>query len=118
MAKWFSDTQTTNGESEDEGAGDEEERVCLPSMARSLPAWKPMTPKTLFGEATKPRLQKPSKHVIEEEEQLMEQLANAVEAPYPMMEPSTLIWRRSINHMEYQPYIVLKLVCISDYHSM
>ncbi|CAK5266411.1 unnamed protein product [Mycena citricolor] len=113
MAKWFSDVQAANGESEGEGDGDKEERACLPSMACHLPAWKPMTLKTLSGEATKPRLQKRSKCVMEEEEQPMEQLADAAEDTVPN--------DRAINIdlvEEYQPYIVLKLVCISDYHSM
>ncbi|KAJ7676328.1 hypothetical protein B0H14DRAFT_2656244 [Mycena olivaceomarginata] len=52
-----------------------------------VPAWKAMTLQVLFGgaefAAEKPRKRKPSKRAMEEEEQLMEALANAEEDDVP-----------------------------------
>ncbi|KAJ6602904.1 hypothetical protein B0H10DRAFT_2230082 [Mycena sp. CBHHK59/15] len=48
-----------------------------------LPAWLQMTPRVLFGGAEKPRARKPSVQVIEEEELLMQALAEELEDDVP-----------------------------------
>ncbi|KAJ6607529.1 hypothetical protein B0H10DRAFT_2439527 [Mycena sp. CBHHK59/15] len=63
-----------------EGEANDEFSSRLPTR---VPAWKPMTLQVLFGGAEKPRKRRPSKRVMEEEEQLMEALANAEEDDVP-----------------------------------
>jgi hypothetical protein len=78
MAKWIADARAAEREEhEEDGEGHPEEAV-----PKRLPAWKPLTLETLFGEA-KPRKRKPSVRVMEEEEILMEQLADAAEDEVP-----------------------------------
>ncbi|CAK5268983.1 unnamed protein product [Mycena citricolor] len=50
---------------------------------QQIPPWKLLTLKILFGKTTKPRLRKPSCRVTEEEERLMEELANELEDAIP-----------------------------------
>ncbi|KAK6981174.1 DUF659 domain-containing protein, partial [Favolaschia claudopus] len=61
-------------------ASDEDPDTALP---RRLPKFVPITLKTLFGEATKPRQRRIPDKVREEEERLMEELADAAEDEIP-----------------------------------
>ncbi|KAJ6596587.1 hypothetical protein B0H10DRAFT_2441868 [Mycena sp. CBHHK59/15] len=82
VAKWIGDTRAAERmetELVSEGEANDEFSSRLPTR---VPAWKPMTLQVLFG-AEKPRKRRPSKRVMEEEEQLMEALANAEEDDVP-----------------------------------
>ncbi|KAJ7864016.1 ribonuclease H-like domain-containing protein [Mycena leptocephala] len=78
MAKWIADARAAEREEHEEDDEGHPEEV----VPKRLPAWKPLTLETLFGEA-KPRKRKPSVRVMEEEEILMEQLADAAEDEVP-----------------------------------
>ncbi|KAJ6619208.1 ribonuclease H-like domain-containing protein [Mycena sp. CBHHK59/15] len=54
-----------------------------PQLLKRLPTWKPMTLQALFGGAEKPRTRKPSARAMEEEEILMEALADEIEDTFP-----------------------------------
>ncbi|KAJ7036251.1 hypothetical protein C8F04DRAFT_1181532 [Mycena alexandri] len=53
-----------------------------PPIPNRIPAWKPLTLRELFG-GVESRTRKPSAKVMEEEELLMEELANAAEDENP-----------------------------------
>ncbi|KAJ6620892.1 hypothetical protein B0H10DRAFT_2432631 [Mycena sp. CBHHK59/15] len=83
VAKWIGDARAAERmetELVSEGEANDEFSSRLPTR---VPAWKPMTLQVLFGGAEKPRKRRPSKRVMEEEEQLMEALANAEEDDVP-----------------------------------
>ncbi|KAJ6627096.1 hypothetical protein B0H10DRAFT_2429452 [Mycena sp. CBHHK59/15] len=54
-----------------------------PQLLKRLPTWKPMTLQALFRGAEKPRTRKPSARAMEEEEILMEALADEIEDTFP-----------------------------------
>jgi hypothetical protein len=54
-----------------------------PCIAARLSTWKSITLKILFRSATKPRTRKPSAHVMQEEEMLMQALAEEAEDAIP-----------------------------------
>ncbi|KAJ6560909.1 hypothetical protein B0H10DRAFT_2240271 [Mycena sp. CBHHK59/15] len=62
---------------------DEADDDLTPRLPNRLPAWKPMTLEVLFGGAEKPRARKLSTKVMEEEERLMEELADELEDQEP-----------------------------------
>ncbi|KAJ6616534.1 hypothetical protein B0H10DRAFT_2390650 [Mycena sp. CBHHK59/15] len=70
----------TERDEQDDTANVPEETT--PLVPNRIPAWKPLTLKVLFGEAM-PRKRKLSARVMEEEEILMEQLADAAEDDFP-----------------------------------
>ncbi|KAJ6539904.1 ribonuclease H-like domain-containing protein [Mycena sp. CBHHK59/15] len=83
VAKWIGDARAAERmetELVSEGEANDEFSSRLPTR---VPAWKPMMLQVLFGGAEKPRKRRPSKRVMEEEEQLMEALANAEEDDVP-----------------------------------
>jgi hypothetical protein len=85
MAKWIGEAKEAERLERELDA--EEESTELPEstpliMAR-LPAWKSMTLETLFGSATWPRTRKPSAQVMQEEEMLMQKLAEEAEDAIP-----------------------------------
>ncbi|KAJ7105348.1 ribonuclease H-like domain-containing protein, partial [Mycena epipterygia] len=79
LAKWIAAHSNSDSEPEEE-RNDED---INPVPPRRLPTWKPMTLQVLFGGAEKPRARKPSARVIEEEESLMQALADAEEDANP-----------------------------------
>ncbi|KAJ7494917.1 ribonuclease H-like domain-containing protein [Mycena latifolia] len=84
LAKWIGDTKETeraNQDSDTEADTDQDDGT--PRIPNRLPAWKPITLKVMFGGAEKPRARKPSARVIEEEERLMEEMANFMEDEVP-----------------------------------
>ncbi|KAJ6603954.1 ribonuclease H-like domain-containing protein [Mycena sp. CBHHK59/15] len=84
MAKWIGDAKAAEREETAEDSVRDEEDGGIPSrIPGRLPAWKPMTLLVLFGEAEKPRQRKPSARVMEEEEVLMQALAEADEDEIP-----------------------------------
>ncbi|KAJ6563447.1 ribonuclease H-like domain-containing protein, partial [Mycena sp. CBHHK59/15] len=84
MAKWIGDAKAAEREETAEDSVRDEEDGGIPSQIPGrLPAWKPMTLLVLFGEAEKPRQRKPSARVMEEEEVLMQALAEADEDEIP-----------------------------------
>ncbi|KAJ7915735.1 hypothetical protein B0H13DRAFT_1871854 [Mycena leptocephala] len=80
MAKWIGDAR--EAEREERLATDDE-----PAIEMRLPhvssTWAPMKLVILFGEATKPRARKPSRKAMEEEELLMQALAEQEEDDIP-----------------------------------
>ncbi|KAJ7199964.1 ribonuclease H-like domain-containing protein, partial [Mycena pura] len=79
MAKWIADARAAERE---EDSDDEDPIFEAPSPAKRLPAWKQLTLQTLFSQAT-PRKRTVSVRVMEEEEVLMQQLADAAEDEIP-----------------------------------
>ncbi|KAJ6570310.1 hypothetical protein B0H10DRAFT_2237929 [Mycena sp. CBHHK59/15] len=80
MAKWISDAKAAEREEAVDNTVRDEVAEAVPSrLPNRLPAWKPMTLLVLFGGAEKPRKRKPSAQVMEEEEILMQALAEADE---------------------------------------
>ncbi|KAJ6607227.1 ribonuclease H-like domain-containing protein [Mycena sp. CBHHK59/15] len=80
MAKWIGDARAAERDEQDDTANVPEETA--PLVPNRIPAWKPLTLKVLFGEAM-PRKRKLSARLMEEEEILMEQLADAAEDDFP-----------------------------------
>ncbi|KAJ7158190.1 ribonuclease H-like domain-containing protein [Mycena crocata] len=83
VAKWISDARAAERAEREAGNDDEEIDEAFPRIPTRLPPWKPMTLEALFGGAEKPRKRKPSARAMEEEERLMEELANAEEDSVP-----------------------------------
>ncbi|KAJ6610956.1 ribonuclease H-like domain-containing protein [Mycena sp. CBHHK59/15] len=89
MAKWIGDVKEVDRQERQEREDAErQERATSPFEAAAeeaaevqVPAgaWKPMSLATLFSEAEKPRARKPSRKAMEEEELLMQALAEQVE---------------------------------------
>ncbi|KAJ7746676.1 ribonuclease H-like domain-containing protein [Mycena metata] len=87
MAKWISDVKLAEREElanelKDAAAPEVPDAANTPRLL-TIPTWKPMTLAVLFGGAEKPRARKPSARVMEEEELLMEILADAAEEARP-----------------------------------
>ncbi|KAJ7092992.1 ribonuclease H-like domain-containing protein [Mycena belliarum] len=84
MAKWIGEAReaerTEVQDLEEDVAEDVED---APRIAKRLPIWQPTTLKVLFGGAAKPRTRKASVQVMEEEEILMEALAEQAEDDIP-----------------------------------
>ncbi|KAJ6628551.1 hypothetical protein B0H10DRAFT_1940388 [Mycena sp. CBHHK59/15] len=89
LAKWIGDARTVEHEevaerAELEAAEELEElENHTPQLLKRLPIWKPMTLQALFGGAEKPRTRKLSACMMEEEEILMEALADEIEEAFP-----------------------------------
>ncbi|KAJ7664159.1 hypothetical protein B0H17DRAFT_1211425 [Mycena rosella] len=82
MAKWVGDTRLA--ERAEREADDGEEAIELtPRISNRIPVWTPMTLAVLFGGAEKPRRRKPSVQAMEEEEMLMQALAEDAEDAVP-----------------------------------
>ncbi|KAJ7653902.1 ribonuclease H-like domain-containing protein [Mycena polygramma] len=78
VAKWIGAARAA--ERDDAGGDDvDEDEEVTPRLPGRLPAWKPLTLQVLFGGADKPRARKPSTRVMEEEEILMQALAEEEE---------------------------------------
>ncbi|KAJ6608573.1 hypothetical protein B0H10DRAFT_1955343 [Mycena sp. CBHHK59/15] len=75
-AKCIADTKAEEPEPD-------EEADSTPRIPARLPAWPKMTLRVLFGGAEKPRARKPSARVIEEEELLIQALAEELEDDVP-----------------------------------
>ncbi|KAJ6622322.1 ribonuclease H-like domain-containing protein [Mycena sp. CBHHK59/15] len=83
-AKWVADAQAAEREELDESdSEDDTDDRLAPPLPNRLPAWKSMTLQVLFGGAQKTRACKPSTRVLEEEEQLMQELADELEDRIP-----------------------------------
>ncbi|KAJ6576288.1 ribonuclease H-like domain-containing protein [Mycena sp. CBHHK59/15] len=80
-AKWISDTRAADRNTEDPDS--DEEADTTPHIPSRLPTWKKITLRVLFGGAEKPRARKPSARVIQEEELLMQALAEELEDDVP-----------------------------------
>lgn len=80
-AKWISDTRTADRDAEDPDS--DEQADTTPHIPSRLPTWKKITLRVLFGGAEKPRARKPSARVIQEEELLMQALAEELEDDVP-----------------------------------
>ncbi|KAJ6616617.1 ribonuclease H-like domain-containing protein [Mycena sp. CBHHK59/15] len=80
-AKWISDTRAADRDTEDPDS--DEEADTTPHIPSRLPTWKKITLCVLFGGAEKPRARKPSARVIQEEELLMQALAEELEDDVP-----------------------------------
>ncbi|KAJ6622256.1 hypothetical protein B0H10DRAFT_1944855 [Mycena sp. CBHHK59/15] len=87
MANWIGETQTAEHSEQDTEADDDKANAATPHFAIQVPAWKLMTLETLFlGEEPGSKLcwtHRPSTWVMEEEEMLIETLANAAEDDIP-----------------------------------
>ncbi|KAJ6621947.1 hypothetical protein B0H10DRAFT_1944981 [Mycena sp. CBHHK59/15] len=80
-AKLISDTRAADRNTEDPDS--DEEADTAPHIPSRLPTWKKITLHILFGGAEKPRARKPSARVIQEEELLMQALAEELEDDVP-----------------------------------
>ncbi|KAJ6558647.1 ribonuclease H-like domain-containing protein [Mycena sp. CBHHK59/15] len=85
LAKWIGDAKAAeraenSADTDDDETDDDDLTSRIPNR---LPGWKAMTLQVLFGDAEKPRARKPSKQVMEEEEELMQALADAEEDEIP-----------------------------------
>ncbi|KAJ6623316.1 ribonuclease H-like domain-containing protein [Mycena sp. CBHHK59/15] len=83
VAKWIGDARAAERMETELVSEDEANDEFSSRLPTRVPAWKPMTLQVLFGGAEKPRKRRPSKRAMEEEEQLMEALANAEEDDVP-----------------------------------
>ncbi|KAJ6607551.1 hypothetical protein B0H10DRAFT_1956165 [Mycena sp. CBHHK59/15] len=83
LGKWIGDAQAADCGEADLDPEDEADDDLTPRLPNRLPAWKPMTLEVLFGGAEKPRARKLSTKVMEEEERLMEELADELEDQEP-----------------------------------
>ncbi|KAJ7502351.1 ribonuclease H-like domain-containing protein [Mycena galericulata] len=92
LAKWIDDARTAEREEVEERAellaaeeleNQQSRERNVPQLLKKLPTWKPMTLRALFGGAEKPRTRKPSARAMEEEEILMEALAEEIEDTFP-----------------------------------
>ncbi|KAJ6498527.1 ribonuclease H-like domain-containing protein [Mycena vitilis] len=82
LAKWIGDAKASErADNDDDDESDDDDLASR--LPNRLPVWKAMTLKVLFGEAEKPRTRKPSQRVMEEEEELMQALAEAAEDEVP-----------------------------------
>ncbi|KAJ6540907.1 ribonuclease H-like domain-containing protein [Mycena sp. CBHHK59/15] len=79
LAKWVGNAKEAELAEQDSDAENDATDTITPRLPTRLTSWKPMTLQTLFGGAEKPRRRKPSARVVEEEERLMEDLADALE---------------------------------------
>ncbi|KAJ6623858.1 hypothetical protein B0H10DRAFT_1943637 [Mycena sp. CBHHK59/15] len=83
LGKWIGDAQAADRREADSDPEDEADDDLMPRLPNRLRAWKPMTLEVLFGGAEKPRARKPATKVMEEEERLMEELADELEDQEP-----------------------------------
>ncbi|KAJ6565688.1 hypothetical protein B0H10DRAFT_2238868 [Mycena sp. CBHHK59/15] len=79
LAKWVGKAKEAELAEQDSDTENDATDTITPRLPTRLTSWKPMTLQTLFGGAEKPRRRKPSARVVEEEERLMEDLADALE---------------------------------------
>ncbi|KAJ6624745.1 ribonuclease H-like domain-containing protein [Mycena sp. CBHHK59/15] len=79
LVKWVGNAKEAELAEQDSDAENDATDTITPRLPTRLTSWKPMTLQTLFGGAEKPRRRKPSARVVEEEERLMEDLADALE---------------------------------------
>ncbi|KAJ6617824.1 hypothetical protein B0H10DRAFT_1948009 [Mycena sp. CBHHK59/15] len=83
-AKWVADAQMAErAELVDSDSDDDMNDSPTPRLPNRLPASKSMTLAVLFGGAEKPHACKPSAQVLQEEEQLMQELADELEDQVP-----------------------------------
>ncbi|KAJ6575892.1 hypothetical protein B0H10DRAFT_2103686 [Mycena sp. CBHHK59/15] len=83
-AKWVADAQMAErAELVDSDSDDDMNDSPTPRLPNRLPASKSMTLAVLFGCAEKPHACKPSAQVLQEEEQLMQELAEELEDQVP-----------------------------------
>ncbi|KAJ6467375.1 ribonuclease H-like domain-containing protein [Mycena sanguinolenta] len=87
LAKWIGDARaaedaddSVDANSNSEASDDDD---ITPRIPNRLPAWKPMTLQVLFGGAEKPRGRRMSAQMMDEEERLMQALADAEEDAIP-----------------------------------
>ncbi|KAJ6626261.1 hypothetical protein B0H10DRAFT_2185875 [Mycena sp. CBHHK59/15] len=88
VARWIGDAKAAERverENEDNNAipNTIPSEEATPRVPNHIPGWKPITLQVLFSGAEKPRTRKPSPRVMEEEEMLMQQLAEDAEDEVP-----------------------------------
>ncbi|KAJ6555258.1 hypothetical protein B0H10DRAFT_2241456 [Mycena sp. CBHHK59/15] len=82
MGKWIGDARAAEREEAVDG-GDESDNDLTSCLPNRLPVWKQMTLAVLFRGAEKPRARKPAAQAMEQEELLMQALAEAEEDGVP-----------------------------------
>ncbi|KAJ6576291.1 hypothetical protein B0H10DRAFT_1963533 [Mycena sp. CBHHK59/15] len=85
MGKWIGDARAAEREEREEAVdgGDESDNDLTSCLPNRLPVWKQMTLAVLFRGAEKPRARKPAAQAMEQEELLMQALAEAEEDGVP-----------------------------------
>ena len=76
VAKWVSAAKEAERESQ-QGVTENETNDTVPDVPHRLPAWLKMTLEVLFGNAEMPRARRPSRQAKDEEEIMMQALADA-----------------------------------------
>ncbi|KAJ6563171.1 hypothetical protein B0H10DRAFT_1966265 [Mycena sp. CBHHK59/15] len=85
MGKWIGDARAAERAEREEAVdgGDESDNDLTSCLPNCLPVWKQMTLAVLFRGAEKPRARKPAAQAMEQEELLMQALAEAEEDGVP-----------------------------------